>query len=170
MITIPNLLSLLRFPLAFVFLQTNPALRGAAILAAMISDGLDGFIARKFNMTSKSGVFIDPVMDKFFVLFVITTFIYEGSMGLFEAAAFICRDFSVLLFGIYLGLTNQIKNYTFRSIWCGKATTFLQFIVLLGLNFGFAIPSYCYLVFVLLGLLALVELYLPSGQLNTETR
>lgn len=166
MITIPNLLSFIRIPLALVFLQADPTLRAVAILIAMASDGLDGFIARRYNMISRIGVFLDPIADKFFVIFIISTFLQEGSMGLFEAAAFICRDFSVLLFGIYLAVAGKLNEYRFRSIWCGKATTFLQFIALLAINFGFVIPSAFFTIFVVLGLLALVELYIP---LNTKT-
>lgn len=166
MITVPNFLSLLRVPLALVFLQSNPIWRALAIVAAMITDGLDGFLARRYDMKSKVGVFLDPVMDKFFVIFIAVTFINEGSLGIYEALALICRDFSVVIFGIYLSFAGKLTSYRFRSIWCGKATTFLQFFALLGLTFGFAIPSIFYTIFIILGLLALAELYIPLTSRN----
>jgi phosphatidylglycerophosphate synthase len=133
----------------------------------MITDGLDGFLARRYDMKSKVGVFLDPVMDKFFVIFIVVTFINEGSLGIYEALALICRDFSVVIFGIYLSFAGKLTSYRFRSIWCGKATTFLQFFALLGLTFGLAIPSFFYTVFIILGLLALAELYIPLTSRNT---
>lgn len=166
MVTIPNIISLIRFPLALLFLQNNPFYRTLAILLAMFSDGLDGYIARKYNLKSAFGVLLDPLMDKFFVLFCLGIFISEDKLTLWEAAAFICRDFSVLFFGIYLALRGHLSSYRFRSIWCGKLTTFLQFSVLLALTLDLAIPSFAFTIFIVLGLLALVELYLPTEPAN----
>ncbi len=163
MFTIPNFLSLLRIPLAFCFLQANPFLRAVAVIIAMVTDCLDGFIARRFKMQSKWGVFLDPAMDKFFVLFIVATFMRENSLGVLEAMALLSRDFAVVLFGLYLTTRRQLWNYKFRSIWCGKATTALQFVVLLLLNFGVVIPFWVYSAFIGLGALALVELYLPTA-------
>lgn len=135
--------------------------RAVAVCFAMVTDGLDGYIARRYKMTSPVGTFLDPLMDKFFVLFVVVTLIGEERISVPETVALFCRDFSVILFGLYLAISSKLGDYRFRSIWCGKATTFLQFLVLLALTFGFAIPNYFYFIFIGLGLLALVELYLP---------
>lgn len=163
MITFPNFLSILRIPLAFCFLQTNPIIRAISILCAMTTDCLDGFIARRYKMISRTGVFLDPLMDKFFVLFIVTTFILEQKLGITEALALLSRDFAVVLFGFYLTATGQLWSYRFRSIWCGKATTALQFIVLLLLSFGIDISIWVYGAFIALGGLALLELYLPTA-------
>lgn len=163
MITIPNVLSLLRIPLALCFLQINPFIRALAVIIAMITDCLDGFIARRFQMGSKVGIFLDPLMDKFFVLFVVGTFIFEGNLGIAEAMALISRDFAVALFGIYLAASGRLWHYQFRSIWCGKATTALQFVVLLLLNFGIMVPMWLYGAFIALGGLAMIELYIPTA-------
>ena len=162
MATIPNIISFIRLPLALLFLQNHPLYRTIAILLAMLSDGLDGYIARRYRMTSTFGTMLDPLMDKFFVLFCLGIFIGEDRLTLWEAAAFICRDFSVLFFGVYLALKGHLSTYRFRSIWCGKVTTFLQFSILLALTFEFAIPPIAYTIFIVLGLFALVELYLPA--------
>lgn len=162
MLTLPNLLSFLRIPLAFLFLQENVFLRFFAIILAMISDGLDGFLARRYQTSSKFGTLFDPFADKFFVVFVLSIFIRENRLTIWEAAAFICRDFSVFFFGIYLALKGKLSNYRFRAIWCGKITTFFQFMILLALTFKFDIPFFIYTFFIVLGMLALMELYLPE--------
>lgn len=159
MLTVPNLISLLRVPLAFVFLQENPFYRAAAILAALLTDGLDGYIARHFHQKGRFGSVLDPITDKFFVFFVLFTFIDETSISLTDAAILICRDFSVILYGLYLAWRGRLFDYQFRAIWCGKITTVLQFTVLLCLSLQLSIPSYLYGVFVILGVLALGELY-----------
>ncbi|CDZ79512.1 CDP-diacylglycerol--glycerol-3-phosphate 3-phosphatidyltransferase [Candidatus Rubidus massiliensis] len=158
-LTLPNLLSFLRIPLAFFFLQENIAIRFGAIIVAMISDGLDGFLARRYNVTSRFGTLLDPIADKFFVAFALTTLVLEQRMTGMQAALFLCRDMSVLLFGIFLIAKNELYNYQFKAIICGKITTFLQFVFLVCLSLQIPIPTFGYISFIVLGLLALVELF-----------
>lgn len=164
-LTISNFLSLLRCPLAFLLLNTNPFFRCLAIFLAMATDGLDGYLARKYRKTSQVGAFLDPLMDKFFVFFAVGVFIYEGQMKTWEAIALISRDFAVLIFGLYLAMRGSWTNFQFRSIWSGKITTTLQFFVLLGLTFQLTIPLYIFWCFIALGVLALFELYFIEQQI-----
>lgn len=162
--TLSNFLSFLRGPLAFLFLLDSPFYRALAILLAMITDNLDGYFARKYRNTSQFGAFLDPLMDKFFVFFAVIVFISEGNLQIQEAFSLISRDFAVLIFGIYLALRRTWGDFQFRSIWSGKITTTLQFFVLLGLTFHIPIPFYIYWAFVILGVLALFELYFIERQ------
>lgn len=156
--TLPNLLSFLRIPLAFVFLSTLPWLRMTAILLATLSDWMDGFLARRYRMCSKVGTTLDPMADKFFVFFALTIFFGEGKLTSWEVMAMLCRDAAVIFFGLYLILMRQWDHYTFRSIWCGKIATTLQLAILMALTAGIAVPSLTYLIFLPLGVLALFEL------------
>ncbi|HEY4832532.1 MAG TPA: CDP-alcohol phosphatidyltransferase family protein, partial [Waddliaceae bacterium] len=128
----------------------------------MASDGLDGFLARRYRLATPMGTLLDPLMDRFFVFFVIAVLMQEESFTIWQASALLCRDFAVLLFGLYLVFSRKLTSYRFRAIWCGKVTTFLQFIVFLILSLECKIPSWCFLTFVLLGLFALIELYLSK--------
>ncbi|MBA3816200.1 MAG: CDP-alcohol phosphatidyltransferase family protein [Parachlamydiaceae bacterium] len=159
MLTVPNLITLLRLPLALVFLQENIFYRALALVMAMISDALDGYIARRYGETSRLGTLLDPLMDKFFVLFVLGIFYFEQRLQLWEASTMLSRDFAIILFGLYLFATKALGKYQFRAILCGKITTLLQFSVLLALTFQITIPWIFYLSFIFLGLLALCELY-----------
>lgn len=159
--TLPNFLSFLRIPLALLFLQENVALRVGAIITAMISDGLDGYLARKNKIKSRFGAFLDPAADKIFVLTVVLAFVHEGKLDLWQVIALGCRDLSVLIFGFYLFFNEKLSNYQFRAIRCGKITTFLQFIVLFCLTINVIVPPPVYITFILLGLLSLVELLIP---------
>jgi CDP-diacylglycerol---glycerol-3-phosphate 3-phosphatidyltransferase len=159
MFNFPNLLSLLRIPLALVFLQPHPLYRALAILGAMLTDCMDGFIARRSGKSTRIGTLLDPIMDKFFVFFVLTIFIQEQRLSWLEACLFICRDFSVILYGFFLAITGRLASYRFRAIWCGKITTALQFLTLLALSLHLVFSSFIYTLFLFLGLLALLELY-----------
>lgn len=99
------------------------------------------------------------LMDKFFVFFVVGILIHEGRIESWEAVALISRDFAVLIFGLYLTLRGSWSNFQFQSIWCGKITITLQFFVLIGLIFNLVIPIYIFWCFIVLGILALFELY-----------
>lgn len=168
MFTPSNLLSLLRGPLALLFIIDNAFYRSLAIFLAMVTDSLDGYLARRWRMTSKLGTVLDPVMDKFFVFFIIGIFIHEGSLQIWEALALISRDFAVIIFGIYLAIKGVWSNFRFQSIWCGKISTTLQFFVLLALTFHIVIPSPVYIIFVLLGVMSLVELYFIERQISNQ--
>jgi CDP-diacylglycerol---glycerol-3-phosphate 3-phosphatidyltransferase len=162
MFTIPNLLSALRFPLAFLFLKDDVVYRTIALILAMASDGLDGYLARRYKQSSAFGTLLDPIMDRFFVFFLIGIFMNEGSLGLWEVSTMVCRDFSVALFGFYLVFSGQLAGYRFRAIMCGKVTTAFQFLVFLGITLGYAIPPFVFSLFLILGFLALIELYLSK--------
>jgi CDP-diacylglycerol---glycerol-3-phosphate 3-phosphatidyltransferase len=164
-LTFSNLLSFLRGPLALLFVFDNIFVRSLAIVLAMTTDCLDGYLARRFRMTSQIGAFLDPLMDKFFVFFALNMFIFEGQIKLWEALALISRDFAILLFGLYLALRGTWANFQFRSIWSGKITTTLQFFVLLGLTFHIMMPVYIFCCFIALGILALFELYFIEQQI-----
>jgi len=69
---LPNLLSLLRLaaaPLtAWLILQGHDTAALLLFAAAGLSDGLDGFIARHWHVTSRFGAWLDPAADKLLML------------------------------------------------------------------------------------------------------
>jgi CDP-diacylglycerol--glycerol-3-phosphate 3-phosphatidyltransferase len=154
-----NILSILRGPLALLFMIDNAFYRSLAIFLAMVTDGLDGYLARRWRMTSHLGTILDPLMDKFFVLFIVGVLIHENKMQFWQALAFISRDFAVVLFGIYLACKGAWSRFRFQSIWFGKISTSLQFLILLALTFHFSVPATVYICFIILGILSLYELY-----------
>lgn len=158
MLNLSNSLSLLRAPLALLFLLDDPTLRMISILLAMISDSVDGYLARRYHSTSRLGAILDPAMDKFFVVFALSVFLGEGKLELWQLGAMLSRDVALCLFGIYLSLSGHWQSYEFRAIRWGKITTALQFLVLIGLTFGIVFPWYLYFTFVVFGALALYEL------------
>src|SRR5690348_3310287 len=134
MINLSNSLSLLRAPLALVFLLENPMLRIMAILLAMLTDSIDGYLARRSKTTSRFGAVLDPTMDKFFVFFALGALFIEHKIELWQALMMVSRDFALCLFGLYLSLSGLWQTYEFRSIRWGKITTGLQFLILMGVT------------------------------------
>ena len=164
LINVPNILSLMRFPLAFLFLQENVLIRVIAILLAMITDWLDGFLARRYHQTTATGRLLDPLTDKFFVCFILTVFVYESQLKIWEALTFFTRDLSVLIFGFYLLLSDKFKTYNFPTFWSGKIITSLQLALLLLLTLQITIPSYFFIAMFFLGCFSFVELFIKSNK------
>lgn len=157
--TLSNCISLLRAPLAFLFFVDSLFFKTLAIVLAMVTDWLDGYLARRYHSISKLGTILDPLMDKLFVCMLLGYFLYQGQLNIPEVLAFLARDIALVLFGLFLMMRGLWSSFTFRAIWYGKIFTTLQFFILLGLTYGLAIPGFVFMGFVLLGVFSFVELY-----------
>lgn len=154
-----NILTFSRAPLAFLFLFENMSARLIAVLLAMLTDAVDGWLARRYRSTSRFGAILDPVMDKFFVYFILTVLLLEHQIPVWCALAMISRDLSLVIFAIYLLLTRQFNPNEFRAIIWGKISTALQFSVIIIICLGSNIPHVFFLTFLALSFFALIELF-----------
>ena len=170
MITLSNSLSFCRAPLAFLFLQENPSLRLLAIFLAMATDSIDGYLARKYQSTSKFGAILDPLMDKFFVYFALGILFTEGKIIAWEITAMLSRDFFLCIYAAWIFITKRWKTLIFRSVRWGKITTALQFIILIGLICEISFPWIVFASFVGMGWLAFLELFLLTGPLTASLK
>jgi CDP-diacylglycerol---glycerol-3-phosphate 3-phosphatidyltransferase len=100
--TLPNWLSLLRifFIPAIVYListQKASLLGWSCVLfiGAGITDGLDGLIARKLDMKSKLGIYLDPIADKLLVSSVLIALTYYRMLPLWVTILLVCREFII---------------------------------------------------------------------------
>jgi len=157
-VTLPNLISLLRAPLALLFFYDNTTLRLIVIFLAMLTDSIDGYLARKYHATSITGAILDPIMDKLFVSTILVVLFMEHRITGYEAMAMLSRDFSLCLFALYLGLRNRWSSFKFQSIRWGKISTAMQFLVLSALTLGKQFSASLYVLFVVFGCLAFFEL------------
>ena len=106
------------------------------ILAA-VSDGLDGYVARRYNQRSKLGVYLDPIADKGLLLSgIITLSISNWSQSDPEYGRFpawfpvlvISRDVVILVGTMILYLLNGKVHV--KPKWTGKVATVLQMIAI----------------------------------------
>jgi len=101
---------------------------------AAVSDGIDGWVARRFNQKSDLGALLDPIADKALVLtaILILTFFHWGPEGwripYGFAALVVLRDM-VILTGIRVMWSAKCK-FEFRPHWTGKMCTFSLFLVI----------------------------------------
>ena len=128
-------------------------------MLAMVSDCIDGYFARKNKSVSKFGAILDPLMDKFFVYFVLAVCYLEKDLKLWQAFTFLSRDIALIIFAIYLTVKRKWETTEWRAFFWGKVSTASQFAILLLLTFKLTIPSFVYIFLVIFGLLALREFF-----------
>src|SRR3954451_12462080 len=125
-------------------------IRFAAImtfLIAAVSDGLDGYIARRYNQRSSLGVILDPIADKGLLLSAIITLSVvnwdasnpsAGQFPIWFPVLVISRDLVILIGSAVLHLLNG--KVVVRPRWTGKIATVLQMVaigwVMLQLHFA----------------------------------
>jgi len=150
-LTVPNILTFVRMGLIPVFATLLVYGReGAALVIftiAGISDGIDGFIARRMGQESELGTIIDPIADK---LLMITAFVMMTIPGVLEpgrhlpvpfwvTAAVIGRDILIIAVA---GAINVMTGFRgFRPSWLGKANTFVQVIAVMMILVAAVFPS-----------------------------
>src|SRR5213595_4257395 len=109
----------------------------AIFLVASLSDGLDGYVARRYKQRSSLGVILDPIADKGLLLSgIITLSISNWSRvdpdyGRFPAwfpVLVISRDAVILVGAIVLYLLNG--KVQVKPNWTGKVATVLQMIAI----------------------------------------
>lgn len=144
--TIPNYITIFRFLLVPLVLyaifdgQMALALTGFAL--AGLSDGVDGFIARRFNQRSELGAYLDPIADKLLLVSMFATFGYLGALPLWLVYLVISRD--VMIVGAVI-LSTIIGNPVKMSpLFISKANTTAQILlagfVLADLTLALALP------------------------------
>lgn len=137
-LTIPNILTFMRMGLIPVFVSlvyygySKWAL--AVFLIAGISDGIDGFLARKFNQESELGTIIDPIADKLLmtVAFIILTIpnvlppTRHLPIPFWVTASVIGRDVLIITIAAAINIITGFRGFK-PSFW-GKVSTLVQVI------------------------------------------
>jgi cardiolipin synthase len=115
---------------------------------AGISDGIDGFLARRFDQTTELGTILDPIADKLLmtVAFIVLTMpnvlqpVRHLPVPFWVTAAVIGRDVLIIAVAGAINIMTGFRGFK-PSIW-GKLSTFVQVIavtlILLAAVFGYS--------------------------------
>jgi cardiolipin synthase len=134
---LPNLITIFRIALVPVLIlllkEQEYAMALAVFVIAGVSDGLDGFIAKRFHFESRLGSILDPLADKTLLVssYVMLMLLNHLPFWLMLTVAF--RD--LLIVGGYLVYTSIVGPVQMRPSWLSKLNTFMQIalvIVILG--------------------------------------
>ena len=138
---LPNKLTMLRVILIpfFVVCELIPYSWGkwAALVifvAASITDKLDGTIARKYNLITNFGKFMDPLADKLLVCSAMICFVGLGTLAPWIVIIIVAREFIISGFRLIAAENGRVIA---AGIW-GKAKTVVQMIMVIVLicDFG----------------------------------
>jgi len=138
-LTIPNIISLMRVALipvfCWAFLTGRDILALVLVFISGVSDKLDGTIARRFNMVSDAGKWLDPMADKFtqvaLALVLFLRFHASGDTWMkafsWVFLGFIGKEVFMLLFALFMLLIG--KRPAAAEIW-GKVATVVFYVVM----------------------------------------
>ncbi|MBQ1193763.1 MAG: CDP-alcohol phosphatidyltransferase family protein [Lachnospiraceae bacterium] len=121
---LPNILCYIRILLGplfvYIFLHKWYWQSALVVIIATITDVIDGWIARKFNLVSDWGKFIDPVADKLMQFAMLAVTIIKVPWILILIVAFILKEAILLVIGLYI--YHKGRNLD-GAMWCGKLCT-----------------------------------------------
>ncbi len=177
---LPNKLTILRVILipVFVFfffadfIPGNSRIALAVYIIACLTDLLDGKIARKYNLVTTFGKFMDPLADKVLVISALILFVADGRMNPVALMIITAREFIVSgfrLIAVEKGLVIA------ASMW-GKVKTTVQMIMAITLivhleyNWYFITEQVLIWLSVALTVISLVDYIVKNKKVLTEEK
>jgi len=132
-LSIPNLITLARIILVpvVVWAIASGQLRLAFLLflAAAISDGVDGFLAKRFGMKTELGAYLDPLADKVLIVSIYVTLGITGVIPLWIVILVVSRDIMIVSAIILSWLLD--KRVTLKPLTVSKLNTVGQIVLAL---------------------------------------
>ena len=131
-LTIPNILSFFRIALIPVIVCVYcglemPLLALAFILLSGLTDIVDGYIARKYNMITDFGKSIDPIADKMTQIAVLICLVTRFKLMLLPLCIMAVKETVLLLARLWLFRKTE-KIY--GAVWHGKVNTTILYIMI----------------------------------------
>ena len=135
---LPNKLTVMRvilvpFFIFFLLCDVPFGSQASSILALVVTDALDGHIARSRNLVTNFGKFLDPLADKVLVISALVCFIQMGLVGAVPVIIIIAREFMVS--GLRLVTANE-GVVVAAGIWGKLKTAFTMVAIVIILFFA----------------------------------
>lgn len=128
---IPNFITLTRLAavpvVIWLILDGDMKIAFWVFFAAAVSDALDGFIAKHFNLETVFGTFLDPIADKALLVGVYLTLGHEGYIHTWLVILVVFRDL-VIVGGAVLFQT-VTQELTMQPLMISKVNTFFQLLL-----------------------------------------
>ena len=132
---IPNLLSIARIflslPVGWLLLEGRYSEALLLFFIAGISDGLDGYLAKRFGWRSRLGSILDPLADKMLLVTSFLCLTWVGVIPFWLLALVMGRDVVIVLGA--LAFHWLIGRYEMSPTWISKLNTVLQITLVLAL-------------------------------------
>src|ERR1700692_1128903 len=142
--TVPNQITFLRlgFLPLFLILMSYERYRWAllVLVAAGLSDGIDGLLARKLNQRSPLGAYLDPLADKLLLSSSFIILAFKQKLAWWLTIIVLSRDILILVVAVVILLISGYRPFP-PSIY-GKMTTAIQIILVFTVVFSAAYPGF----------------------------
>lgn len=175
---LPNKLTVLRVVLIPFFVAalmaqggTNETMRIVAaviFIVASLTDLLDGKIARKYNLVTNFGKFMDPLADKLLVCSALICFIELGQVPAWMVILIISREFIISGFR----LVASDNGVVIAASYWGKFKTTFQMIAIVLLIFNIpalsVVTQICLWSALILTIVSLVDYLIKNHKVLTE--
>ncbi len=174
---IPNIITLGRIILVpivvWAIASSQMEIAFAVFVVAGVSDAVDGFLAKRFNMTSELGALLDPLADKALLVSIFITLGIWGAIPRWIVILVVSRDIMIVTAVIVSWLFD--KPVAMKPLMVSKLNTVAQVafaaLVLASLAFGFRPVPYDIILmgFVTVFTLVSVSLYLVEWVRHMST-
>ncbi len=143
-VSLPNIVTCARIilvvPYCYSLLSQQYMLALSLFAVAGFSDGVDGYLARRFGWTSRLGGFLDPLADKLILMSSFLVFYWLGDLHVIVFALLILRDAFILLSVCWAYMFHQ-EHLKFGALWLSKVNTVLQILMVMALLCQHAFPG-----------------------------
>ncbi|MGE4051516.1 MAG: CDP-diacylglycerol--glycerol-3-phosphate 3-phosphatidyltransferase [Piscinibacter sp.] len=114
------------------YLQLEPGLQNllATVLFVVVAltDWLDGYLARRLNMTSSFGAFLDPVADKFLVCAALLVLVHLNRLHALVALVIIGREIAISALREWMAQIGASRSVAVHML--GKLKTVVQMVAI----------------------------------------
>ena len=109
------------------FTEYNGIIAFIVFVIATITDKIDGTIARKYNLVTDFGKFLDPIADKLLVCSALICLTADGTIPAWITIVIIGREFIISAFRLVCADTGK----TVAASWWGKSKTIAQMVTII---------------------------------------
>lgn len=174
---LPNTLTIARFILIPFILTSlindNYFLTFILLTISGLTDVLDGFLARKFNLITNFGKLIDPLADKSTQIAILATLALKNIIPIWMIVVLFLKEFLMIAGASFL----YGKELVVSSRWYGKLATVLFYVAIVSslainyFNISFKFDIYIYylaLIFTIFSLYMYFQAFYKQGYLKKE--
>lgn len=173
---IANKITLVRIflvPVFLLFMLTdftayNSIIAFVVFVIATLTDKIDGTIARKYNLVTDFGKFLDPIADKLLVCSALICLTADGTIPAWITIVIIGREFIISAFRLVCADTGK----TVAASWWGKSKTIAQMVTIIVLLLNIAqlkiLEDILIYVSLVLTVISLVDYFLKNKEVLKE--
>jgi cardiolipin synthase (CMP-forming) len=130
---LPNVITsmrlLLTLPIIWALLSGEYALVLALLLLAGLSDGIDGWLVRRYGWHTRLGGYLDPLADKVLMIGTYFTVAFVGLLPWWLVVIVVLRDVTIMLGAlVYRAVTRRLEM---QPLLISKLNTFFQIVLVI---------------------------------------